>query len=102
MVDAYDTMLAGNFIDGLLQTYTDVWGPNAGALFYGVVFTLILASMYITTQDVTIPAIIALILGFAMIESNKFPPEAHKIGYLFVVFAVTTILFKIRGLRRTQ
>jgi hypothetical protein len=99
---ALDTILDGNVIDGLLQVYTDVWGPNEGAMFYGVVFVLVLASMYITTQDVTTPAILSLIFGFTMINSGKFPPEAHRIGYLFVVFSVATLLFKIRGLKRTQ
>lgn len=102
MVPALDTILSGNIVAGLLQVYTDAWGPNNGLMFYGVVFTLILASMYITTQDVTIPAILSLVFGFTLINSGKFPPEAHRVGYMFVVFSVATILFKIRGLKRTQ
>tara|TARA_Y100000310_G_C20641960_1_gene794460 strand:+ start:659 stop:967 length:309 start_codon:yes stop_codon:yes gene_type:complete len=96
---AMDDMLAGNFTAGILGVYTGVFVPTP-LLFYALIWAGITISLYITTQDITIPAIISLIMGQVLVNGGLMMSEGYRIGWLITVFSLAAILFKIRSRKR--
>jgi hypothetical protein len=101
---AIDIYLSGQFVNGTLQTYSRPFGGIVGvdgeAIFLMFIYVMVVMALYITNQDITMPSMISLVFGWALSYSNRFGPEAERIGYLIVVFGVAGVMFKIRSVRR--
>lgn len=72
----------------------DLWGPFAESygsvmsmdLFIGVVFSIILATIYINSRSVVLTAITAMLSGGVIV--NFFPPEIRTAGFLLIFVGV--------------
>ncbi len=87
MVDPLIALRAGDMVGAAIDVFTTVLGNFA----FVIGFIAIIGAVYLKTQDVTIPTIMAMMLGIAM--TALLPPEGN-VGYLILILAVVTIFAK--------
>ena len=61
--------------------------------FFAVIYFLFIGMLWIKNQDITLPVVLAMIIGAVM--RLALPPEAHMVGYIFVGLGIAVILYRV-------
>lgn len=80
---------SGDFLAGISLIYTNILGP----LFYGVLVFMVIYPIYAKTQNVVLPAVLAILLAGAF--EAVIPAPVIVLARFFVILTVATGLFLI-------
>jgi hypothetical protein len=78
---------------GIIEAVLAVFTTPLGAWFYVIMIFLIEIMIYMKTQDVTLPAIVGLIISAASLAF--LPVEVHKVAYGLLALSIAVILYKV-------
>jgi len=79
----------GKIIEAVLAVFT----TPLGMWFYVIMIFLLEIMIYMKTQDVTLPAIVGLIIAATSLAF--LPVEVHKVAYGLLALSITVILYKV-------
>ncbi len=85
----FELLSQGKLIEAVYAVLLDRVGPAGFVMFFFAIFVM----LWLRTQDMTIPTILAILTGGMIL--TLCPPEIHMVAYILVAFGVMSILYKV-------
>lgn len=74
-----DQLLDGEWLEGIISIFTDVMG----GVWVAMVVLGIMGALYVSTQDIVLPSVVAMLVGGLVVEYG--PPVMSNAGMLIML-----------------
>jgi hypothetical protein len=81
-LSAFDDLLAGRWLDAVLAPFLGSMGP----LFVGIIGAAIVGAIYIDTDSIALPTVVAMLGGGLVVRF--LPPAVQRAGFLLIFVGV--------------
>lgn len=89
MTTAFDMLLAGQFLAGLIYPYTNL----IGNYFYVILYGLGMVMLYFQNEKFAASGLVGTLVAASVM--TVMPPEIHFIIFMFLAMVTTVVLYRV-------